>query len=540
MFQILIADSLAAEGPDFLAAHADVTVTVQTGLAGADLARALHDHDGVVVRSAVQVTGDVLEQAVATGGRLRAIARAGVGVDNIDLDAATRCGIAVMNSASASTITTAEHAFALMIALARNIGSASAAMRGGGWDRKTFVGNQLHGRTLGVVGFGRIGRTLAERALAFGMHVVAHDPFINIATGLDGKVRLLPSFDELVERADIISFHVPRTETTAGMMGRAQFERAKPGLLLVNAARGGIIDTAALLEALDRGQCGGAAIDVFESEPPPADDPLRSHPKVLLTPHLGASTVEAQEAVAVDACRCLLTYLRGEGLEGAVNAGGLNLEMNDRQRAFVDLSRRMVALLQASAGPPGLHRAQFTVRGEHLAGKADTLARFALTHLLSHHLAAPVSIINAPLVAEERGIETETRIATEHGEDRLAIEITHDDHAHRVNGAIFEDGRPRITHLDGYAMDMVPEGHMVLLTNVDQPGRIGLVGKLFGDANVNIAEMVIGRRPGSDSGEPVAMMILKLDEAPDPALLDALRSADGILAVAAVTLGPAN
>ena len=463
----------------------------------------------------------------------------GVGVDNIDLEAATASGIAVMNSASASTITTAEHAFALMIALARNIAPAASTMAAGGWDRNKFVGRQLHGRALGVVGLGRIGQTMAQRALAFGMKVVGYDPFVNADSVLDGQVKVFKSFDDLIGRVDVVSFHVPRTDQTAGMLGADQFALARPGLLVVNAARGGIIDEAALLEALESGQCGGAAIDVYPVEPPPEDDPLRAHSQVLTTPHLGASTVEAQEAVAVDACRVLLTFLRGEGLEGAVNVGGLDLALTDRQHRFVDLAARMISLIQATTHPQGLRGVRILLRGEHLAGKADTISRMALTSILQRHVEQPVTLINAPLIAEQRGIAHETTIATDVGEDRLAIELTGgDDETHHVEGAIYDDGRPRVTNLDGYALDMVPEGPMVLLTNADQPGRIGLVGGLFGDAGVNIAAMVIGRRPEVKPGD-VAMMILKLDDPPGDALLDSLRAAEGILQASKVTLGPA-
>ena len=538
-FRILIADKLAPEGAAFLRSQDGVEVTVETGLTGDDLAEALARHDGVIVRSQPQLTAEILQTCMARpGARLKAIARAGVGVDNINLDAATSFGIAVMNSASASTITTAEHAFALMIALARNIAPAHINMVNGGWDRNKFIGLQLHGRTLGIVGFGRIGQTLAHRALAFGMKVIAYDPLINAPSALDGQVKLVGSFDELLPLADIISFHVPKTESTVNMLNRERFALARKGVLVVNAARGGIIDETALLEALDSGHCGGVALDVFDPEPLAADSPLRKHPKLLLTPHLGASTVEAQEAVAVDACRSLVMYLRGEGLEGAVNAGGLRMDLSDWQRKFIDLASRMNALLRAAVDDPHLTAVQFTVRGETLASRADTLARFALADLLNASLEQPVSVINAGLIAEQRGIQVQTVIASEPGEDRLSIEITAKDQTHRVDGAIYADGLPRVTHLDGYNMDMVPAGHMVILTNADRPGRIGLVGQLFGNANVNIAEMVISRKRVAEGPQRIAMMILKLDEAPPDDLLAALRQTEGIMSVSQVKLPP--
>jgi D-3-phosphoglycerate dehydrogenase len=306
--------------------------------------------------------------------------------------------------------------------------------------------------------------------------------------------------------------------------------------MVINAARGGIIDEAALIEALDSGQCGGAALDVFDPEPLAKDSPLRKHPKVVLTPHLGASTLEAQEAVAVDACKSLLAYLRGEGAEGAVNASGLRMDLTGRQKAFVDLASRMIALVRASSGEPDLGSVRFTMRGESLAGRADTISRYALAQLLKGHLAQPVSLINAAMIAEQRRIDVKTIIVPEQGDDRLSIDIVSKGQNHKVEGAIYADGQPRITHLDGYNMDMVPAGHMMLLTNADLPGRIGMVGKLFGDANVNIAEMVIGRKPAPGGGGPVAMMIIKTDGVPPQKLIDTLRQADGILNVAQVDL----
>lgn len=537
--RILIADKLAPEGAKYLESIQGMEVTTQTGLAGSELAVALMNHDGVVIRSAVQITADVLNQCAAGGqSKLKAIARAGVGVDNIDLPTATSMGILVMNSASASTITTAEHAFALMIALARNIAPAHIAIAGGGWDRSKFTGIQLHGKTLGIVGMGRIGTTLAQRAIAFGMKVIGHDPFINATSTLDDQVQLYQSFEEMLSQVDVVSFHVPKTDVTAKMLNSKAFEAVKPGgILVINAARGGIVDEEDLLEALESGKCIGAALDVYESEPPPENSPLRNHPKILTTPHLGASTVEAQEAVAVGACQALATYLSGEGMIGAVNAGGLVLDLSDRQQAFVDLSGQMIALLHAAIGDEPLSSVKITVRGEALAGAADTIARFALAQLLSQHLDEPVNVINAGLIAEQRHIDLQTIIASDQGEDRLAIELKGTGYFnHKVQGAIYEDGLPRITHLDGYAMDMVPAGHMVLLTNKDEPGRIGMVGQLFGNAKMNIAEMVIGRKLDTDTSQSIAMMILKLDAAPPEVLLEELRSSPGILRVADVAL----
>ncbi len=535
--RILVADQLAPEGAAWLRAQDDVEVTVKAGLGPDELVAELADHDGVVVRSAVQITGPILERSAGRdGSRLKAIARAGVGVDNIDVETATRLGIAVMNAASASTITTAEHAFALLIALARNIPWAHAAMSSGGWDRNKFIGTELHGKTLGVVGMGRIGSTLARRAMSFGMMVVGHDPYINAASALDGQVPLLGTLAELVGRCDFVSFHVPKTDLTAGMMGREAFAQAKRGIMVINASRGEIVSGEALLEALKDGRCGGAALDVYDTEPPPRDSPLRNHPRILTTPHLGASTTEAQEAVAVDACRAVVGFLRGEGMAGAVNAAGMRLDLTDRQRAFCDLGARMIALLEALAPLRRLERVRFTLRGETLAGRADTVARHALVELLRRHLSEPVTIINAAMIADRRNIDSRSVIASDLGDDRMSIEVEEEGSVRRVEGAIYADNLPRVTNLDGYAMDMVASGHMVLLTNLDEPGRIGLVGRIFGDAGANIAEMVIGRKHDAATGRTIAVMVLKLDAPPPQALLAELRRGPGILSASAVGL----
>ena len=530
--KILIADKLAPEGATYLRSQSGVEVIENTGLTGDDLVAAIADVDGVIVRSAVKLPKEILDQAFENPDcRLKGIARAGVGVDNIDLPTATKYGIAVMNSASASTITTAEHAFALMISLARNVSNSNAIFRGGGWDRSEYVGVQLAGRTLGIVGMGRIGQAMARRALAFGMEVIGFDPFMKEVTALDGQVRMMKTFDELIEIVDIVTFHVPRTEETTGMLGADQFAKCKPELLVVNAARGGIVDEDALIEALDSGKCAGAAIDVYMSEPPAEDHPFRSNPKVLATPHLGASTVEAQEAVAVNACASLLRYLQGEGLDSAVNAGGLDLELNNRQRTYVELAQRMITLLGTVATITNTKEVTVELRGTATAGKADTIARYALVALLQQCCDEPVSIINVSAVARELGVTASTIVGAADVVDSLTI-CTKGAHEHAIEGTVHADGLPRVTNIEGRRFDMVPSGHMIALFNNDTPGMVGKVGDVLGTAKVNIDEMVIGH--GDDDG--VAMMIIKTNTAPSDDLLKQLSSIDGVSKVASANI----
>jgi D-3-phosphoglycerate dehydrogenase len=540
---LLAADKLAPEGLEYIKQQADAVLLNKPGLSEEEYAALLAKGgvDAMIVRSGIQVTAKILEHP----GDLKVIARAGVGVDNIDLEAATAKGILVVNTAEASTITTAEHAFALMCALARNVGPAYKTMTEGKWDRSKYQGTQLAGKTLGVVGFGRIGQTLAKRALAFEMNVLAYDPFIAADAMLEGKVKMYRDFNEMLPLLDVVSFHVPLNEQTKGMLGAANFPRCKKNLLIVNAARGGVIDEAALVEALDKGLVAGAALDVFADEPPAADSPLRRHPRILTTPHLGASTHEAQQAVSVDAAVACLKYLRGEGIVGAVNAGGIRVDLSPLQRSFVDLAKRM-ALLVSPMITRGIASVGLELSGKELAPAAGTIERTTLVGLLSQHLDVPLNVINVAAVAEGRGITVRTTTAENHGSPRLTLTIKGPAHAtdatthpadvtRRIVGKVYEDLRPRISEINGYHMDMVPGGCMVLLQNEDRPGMIGLVGNTFGQAQVNIADMTISRRPNPD-GSATALMLLKLDSQAPDSLLNTLKAQPGILKVARVSL----
>jgi D-3-phosphoglycerate dehydrogenase len=538
-FKVLAADKLAEDGLDYIRSQPDAELTNKPGITEDELAAIVGEYDALIVRSGVQVSAKVL----ANSGRLKVVGRAGVGVDNIDLDAATAQGVLVINSAEASTTTTAEHAFALMMAMARNIGHAYKSMSEGKWDRNKFNGRQLMGKTLGVVGFGRIGRTVAERALAFGMEVVAYDPFINAQTMMDGKVKMFTDVTAMLPHADILTFHVPLNEQTRGLLGEKTFPLCRRGVMVVNASRGGVVDEDALLKAIESGQCGGAALDVFTDEPLAENSPLRNNAKVLVTPHLGASTVEAQKAVSVDAAASCLAYLRGEGVHGAVNAGGLRLDLDPMQRRIVDLGQRMARLINPMI-TRGIATITFELAGENLGSAAGTIERLALVALLQNHLDVPLNIVNVKHFAEQRGIEMRFVMTdnSKTGAPQLTMEIKGPssatdkgtpaaDQTRRIVGRVYQDLQPRVVEINGYLMDMMPEGQMALILNEDRPGMIALVGRVFGEANVNIADMTISRR------DKTAMMVLKLDDAPTTELFDALKAQQGILKVASVQLG---
>jgi len=542
-FTILAADKLAPEGLSFIESQPDAKLLNKPGLSDAEYAELLAGGGihAMIVRSGVTVTAEMLENP----GDLKVIARAGVGVDNIDIPAATAHGILVMNSAEASTVSTAELAFALMIGMSRKIGHAHMKVASGGWDRSSYKGRQLAGRTLGVVGFGRIGQTLAKRALAFDMNVVAYDPFINAKTMIDGQVDMYSDFEAMLPEADILSFHVPLNDETRGMLGSKTFPKCRDGVMVVNASRGGVVDEEALIEALDNGKCGGAALDVYSEEPPAEDSKLRNHPMILTTPHLGASTTEAQQAVSIAAADQALAYLRGDGVRGSINAGGLRVDLDPQQQAFADLARRMALLINPMV-TRGISDVTLEVRGKGLASVAGTLERFAMIELLQNRLTESVNIINVVQVAEERGINirTTTEEAGPRGpeltlvikgpEDAIDADTDPADKTRRIVGRVYDDLRPRVVEINDYHMDMVPAGHMVLLLNDDKPGVIGTVGQAFGGAKVNIADMAISRRKTRRG--TTALMLIKTDQHPEPELVEKMNNTDGILKFASVKL----
>src|SRR3954464_5338688 len=537
--RILVADKLAEEGLDFLK-QSGMEFDTKIGLKEDELAATIGQYDAMVVRSGVKATAKVL----ANPGKLKAIARAGVGVDNIDLDAATSKGILVLNTAEASTLSTAEHALALMMSLARKIPAANASLRSGALDwkkRSAYQGTQLAGKTLGVVGMGRIGRTVASRAIAMEMSVLGYDPYFSAPTALDGKVKMVRDFDEFLAQLDVITFHVPGGEGTKHLLNRDRlFNKAKPNLLVVNDARGEVVDEFALADAIREKKIAGAAIDVFQVEPPQKDHPLFGLENVVLTPHLGASTDEAQTAVSVEACKAIVAYLKSGEIRGAVNAGGVKLDLPPDEAPFAKLAQRIGALL-AGLTEGGIKSITLRASGQRAPKHMNTFLRLATVELLRPHLGAgAVNVINVEHLARSRGTELvqihEPAPPAGLGGDILGIRVEgQSGESHRILGTVYQDGLPRILRIDDYSMDMIPEGNMVLIINQDQPGVIGTVGSSFGDAQVNIADMVISREFGKD-GNATALMVIKTDSAPTDALVNRLRARPNILRVQPVVL----
>ena len=542
--RILVADKLADEGLEFLK-QSGMEYDAKVGLKEDELAATVPQYDAMVVRSGAKVTAKVLQDP----GKLKAIARAGVGVDNIDLEAATGKGILVLNTAEASTLSTAEHALALMMSLARRVPQAHAALKGGQleWKKRSqYQGTQLAGKTLGVVGLGRIGRTVASRALAMEMNVLGFDPYFNAPTALDGKVKMVRDFDEFLAQLDVITFHVPGGEGTRHLLNRERLfgGKVKPNLLVVNDARGEVVDEFALAEALKEKKVAGAALDVFATEPPAKDHPLFGLDNVVLTPHLGASTDEAQTAVSVDACKAIVAYLRSGEIRGAVNAGGIRLDLPPDEAPFAKLAARIGTLL-AGYCDCGYRTITLRASGARAPKLMNTLLRLATVELLKPHLGlGAVNVINVEHLAKQRGIslvqvQEEAPPAGLIG-DVIGVRVEGTDgSSHRILGTVYADGLPRVLRIDGYNMDMVPEGNMVLIQNKDQPGVIGTVGTSFGDAGVNIADMVISREFDKE-GQATALMVIKTDSPPPEALLNRLRARPNILRVKSLVLPPRN
>jgi D-3-phosphoglycerate dehydrogenase len=528
MLKILVADKIAEEGLEILRTQADVELTNKPKWNPGELSSVIGQYDGVIIRSGVKITTADL----TSPGRLKAIARAGVGVDNVDVEAATRAGVLVMNTPDANTITTSEHAITLMMALSRKIAAADAHVRAGLWERNQFLGTQLAGKVLGIVGFGRIGRAVAHRALGLEMKVVAFDQFFYTENALDGRVEMFKELDQMLPLCDFITVHVPG-DKTRHLIGESALKKCKKGVRLINCARGGVIDEHAAAAAISAGHVAGIALDVFEQEPPPKDHPLFAlGDRVLLTPHLGASTVEAQRAVSVDAVGELLLYLRGQGIAGAVNAAGIQMDLSEAEKAYVDLAQRMGAVLSAIVDTR-YQTVTLKTAGALPRRIANTLQRVAMVELFKGQIQEIPNVVNVMHLAEQRGISVQHEVLAEAGtrsSHHIEIVVSDGDHAHSMVGTVFEDHLPRVLSIKGYHMDMIPEGPMVLVVNTDRPGVIGFVGMTFGQEKINIADMAISRKGDK------ALMLLKLDTPPGEKCLKLLEGGPGIQVVRSMVL----
>ena len=511
MDRILVTEPIAEEGLARLRAAAHVDV--RTNLDKAGLIAILPEYDALIVRSATRVTAEVL----AAGTRLRVVGRAGTGVDNIDLEAATRQGIMVVNAPASNSVAVAELTIALILSLARHIPQAHSSVVAGKWERNRFMGFEVRNKTLGLVGLGRIGAEVARRARGLEMHVVAYDPVVSTERAAQLGATLAP-LEEVLAQADIVSLHVPLIDATRNMINAARLAQMKRGAYLINAARGGVVDEAALLEAIESGHLAGAALDTYSTEPP-VGNPLVGHPRVITLPHLGASTVEAQALTGVDVAEGVLVALAGGSPHYAVNAPYIPPEHRGLVAPYVDLGRRLGMLCAGLVRDP-VRNFEIEYRGE-LATVDTTPVRLAvLQGLLATTREERVTPVNAPLLARELGLKL-TEFSTEDAGNfsgLLVLRAQTSDGAREFAGTILR-GEPHVVEADGFWVTFVPEGPMLFTYHRDRPGMIGKVGTLLGEADVNIASMDVGRLAPREQ----AMMVLRLDDPVPPHVIARLR-----------------
>lgn len=517
-YRVLVSDPLAEEGLDTLKEFCDLDI--KTGLTEDQLVDIIGDYDALLVRSGTEVTARVIE----AGKRLKFIGRAGAGVDNIDTEAATRKGIIVANAPEGNTLAATEHTMAMMLALARNIPQANASVKKGEWKRSKFMGVELNEKVLGIVGFGRIGREVAKRAQAMEMKCIAYDPFISSERAASLGVEMV-TLEDLFRRADVITVHTPLIKETHHMINAGAIATMKDGVRLINCARGGIIDEKALADGIASGKVAGAALDVFESEPP-TDSPVIGLEQVIVTPHLGASTVEAQKNVAISIANQCISVLSGGSAKYVVNAPVVPMEQQALIEPYARLAQKMGRLLiQLIEGR--LEAIDVTYGGE-AANLPNTkfITRMILKGMLDPILQVPVNLVNAEFVAKERGIRLSETTTEEAQGFRNIITITArtDRMTETVSGSVSSPNRARIVSIGGYMTDLTPTGHVVISRHTDKPGVIGKVATILGRANVNIAGMQVGRhRPGEE-----ALMVLTVDSPVPPEAMGEIKRVDGI------------
>jgi D-3-phosphoglycerate dehydrogenase len=518
MAKILISDPITAAGIE-LFKNAGFEVEVKTDHTQEELLAKIKDYDALIVRSQTKVSAAI----IAAADNLKVIGRAGVGVDNVDVEAATKKGIIVLNAPDGNTLATTELSVAMLLALARHIPQAHGSLKGGAWDRKNFTGVEVNGKTLGIVGMGRIGTEVAKRMLAMGMSILAYDPFLTEERAASlGVTRA--TLEMIITGSDFITVHTPLTPETKGLFGAAEFSRMKKGVRLVNCARGGIYDEAALAEAIKAGQVAGAAIDVFVSEPP-ADRTLIDLPQVIVTPHLGASTKEAQENVAIDVAHEVIKVLKGESFKNAVNLPPLRSEVRAALQPYFGLSEAL-GKMAAQLADEKPNKIEVCYLGETAKLETSYLSLLILKGILQANLGDEVNQVNTLFLAKERGLKLTEFKSEEAGgySSLIKVAIVTDQGAHSLSGTVAEKEEARIVEINGYRIDIVPAAEMILINHTDQPGVIGEVGTILGQAGVNIGVMQVGRKQQGGN----ALMILNVDSADSPDLQAKLEKAKSV------------
>ena len=497
--KVLVSDKLADVGIKMFEEAEDIDVHVKVGLPPEELKAIIKDYDALVIRSATKVTKDLLEAA----SRLRVVGRAGIGLDNVDIPQATKQGVVVMNTPEGNVVTTAEHAVAMMLALSRNIPQGTSSLKAGRWEKKNLQGKEIFNKTLGVLGYGRIGSIVADRARGLKMQVIVHDPYANKELVEQAGFALV-SLEEFYRRSDYITIHVPKMKETINLINKEAFAQMKPGVMIIHCARGGIVNEKDLADALRSGQVGGAALDVFETEPP-GPSPLLEFDNVICTPHLGASTVEAQTNVAVAVAEQIIRYLQAGTIINAVNVPSVTGELLAKLQPYLSLAERM-GCLQAQLAQGAIQAVTIKYSGDFLGLDMAPVTTAALKGLLTPILQDEVNFVNAPVIAKERGIRvTESRsVEAEDFTNLITIDATADKGSNTVSGTIFGKHEPRIVRVNTTRVDVVPEGHILLIHNMDKPGAIGSIGTLLGEHNINIARMHVGQE--KDGGRNVIFL----------------------------------
>jgi D-3-phosphoglycerate dehydrogenase len=530
--RVLVAEDIGASGIDLLREHFDVDTAFDTD--GFDLEARIGDYDGILIRSATKLTAELLAKATS----LKAIGRAGVGVDNVDVPAATKAGIVVANAPQSNVVTAAEHTLALLLALARNVPQAHASLTSGKWERSKFSGTEVMDKTLGILGFGRIGQLVAQRAMSFGMRIVAFDPFVAAERYRELGVENAETSDELYAQADFITLHLPKTPETENWLDAEAFAKMRDGVRILNVARGPLIDDAALEAALDSGKVGGAALDVFRSEPI-TDHPLFGRPNVIVTPHLGASTAEATDRAGLQAAEQVVAALTGGAVLTAVNVPAVAAEDLEVLGPFLPLARELGRLAAVLGEGSSIDRVEVEYLGRIAERDTRPIGVSVLLGVLGGHTEEEVNEVNAPSIAAERGIEVAETSSTTARDftDLLRVTVVSGDRRERVVGTVLgQRNRPHLLEAWGQRFNLQLEPHLAIFKYSDVPGMIGRVGTAFGEQGVNISSAAVGHTPDGSEGDGLAVMVVTTSEPVRQAVVDGLASADGFVAGRAVEL----
>jgi D-3-phosphoglycerate dehydrogenase len=508
--KVLVSDNLGEIGVRMMQEEEGIEVDVRSGLSPEELVGIVGDYEALVIRSATEVTDDLLQAAQ----RLKVIGRAGVGLDNVDIPAATKRGVVVMNTPGGNVITTAEHTIAMLLSLSRNIPSGTASMKAGRWEKKRLLGREIYNKWLGVIGFGKIGTIVADRARGLKMRVMVHDPFVTPEQ--IEKMGFKPvSLEELYRKADYITVHVPKTGNTDGLIDKAAFEQMKDGVLIINCARGGIVDEDALNEALESGKVGGAALDVFETEPPETCR-LFEHDRVICTPHLAASTLEAQTNVAIAIAEQIIDYLKNGTIVNAVNVPSVTGELLIKLGPYLSLADR-IGMLQAQLSRGPVKKVDIEYEGDFSGLDLTPITTAILKGFLSPMVQDAVNFVNSPLIAKEMGIKVteSTSAESDHFINLITMRVITTVMTNTVCGTIFGKRDPRIVQINNFGLELIPEGHLALIYNQDKPGAIGSIGMTLGKHRINISRMQVGQ---DQDGENNIIFLRTDTPIPDPVL----------------------